>query len=116
MKRSVPLEGIFAPNQAPAADWDARETYTLAYHPIRSLTENPSRAGRFSAVVVRAASVGIISWDTAAEWLFCSQDDAKRAEAGLRDFYADVFAASSRHEQIPGSSSPQTPQSHSATP
>jgi len=64
MKRSVPLEGIFAPNQAPAADLDARETYTLAYHPIRSLTENPSRAGRFSAVVVRAASVGIISWDT----------------------------------------------------
>ena len=93
MKRSVDLESIFAPNQAPAADWDARETYTLAYHPIRSLTENPSRAGRFSAIVIRAASVGIISWDTAAEWLFCSEDDAKRAEDGLRDFYADVFAA-----------------------
>jgi Zn-dependent peptidase ImmA (M78 family)/transcriptional regulator with XRE-family HTH domain len=93
MKRSVPLESIFAPNQAPVDDWDARETYTLAYHPIRSLTENPSRAGRFSAIVVRAASVGIISWDTAAEWLFCTEDDAKRAESGLRVFYADVFPA-----------------------
>lgn len=91
MKRSVPLESIFAPNESPEVDWDARETYTLAYHPIRSLTEHPSRAGRFSAIVVRAAGVGVISWDTAADWLFCSQDDVRRAERGLREFYADVF-------------------------
>ncbi len=93
LHRGVPLDSIFAPNQRPEDDWDARETYTLAYHPIRSLTEHPSRAGRFSAIVVRAAGLGLISWDTAAEWLFCTQDDAKRAVHGLADFYGDVFAA-----------------------
>jgi len=91
MKRSVPLDSIYTPNTPPEVDWDARETYTLAYHPIRSVVDHPSRAGRFSAIAVRAASVGIISWDTAAEWLFCTEGEAKLAVDGLREFYADVF-------------------------
>lgn len=93
IKRAVPLDSIYAPNGPPEDDWDARETYTLAYHPIRSLIDHPSRAGRFSAIVVRAASCGIISWDTAAEWLYCTEGEARRAVEGLSEFYADVFAA-----------------------
>lgn len=93
VRRSVPLESIYAPNRRPEVDWDARETYTLAFHPIRSLVDHPSRAGRFGALAVRAASVGIVSWDTVAEWLFCTVTDARRAEDALRDLYADVFDA-----------------------
>lgn len=90
--RAIPLDSIQSPNKPPEEGWEARETYTLAYHPIRSLMDHPSRAGRFSAIVVRAALAGMISWDTAAEWLFCTESEVKGAETGLRDFYADVFA------------------------
>ena len=62
--------------------------------PIRSLIDHPSRAGRFSAIVVRAALLELISWDTAAEWLYCTETDARRAVDGLSEFYADVFAES----------------------
>jgi hypothetical protein len=55
------------------------------------LAEHPSRAGRFSAVVVRAASLGAISWDTAAEWLFSTEDEVKNAQADLQDLFPDVF-------------------------
>lgn len=93
LKRSITLDKIQSPNHPSQQDWDARETYTLAYHPIRKVVEHPSRAGRFSAIVVKAATVRLISWDTAAEWLFCTQNEAEYAEGGLRDFYPDVFAA-----------------------
>ncbi len=95
LNRMVALESIYAANRPPEVDWDARETYTLAFHPIRSLIEHPSRAGRFSAIVVRAAKQGLISWDTAAEWLFCTEGEAHRAEDGLREFYSEVFGAGS---------------------
>jgi Zn-dependent peptidase ImmA (M78 family) len=91
MNRAVPLDTINAPNRPPEVDWDAKETYTLAYHPIRSLLAHPSRAGRFSAIAVRAAQRGTISWDTVAEWLFCTEVEAQRAVDGLREFYSDVF-------------------------
>ncbi len=95
LKRSVPLDGLSAPNGPPNPDWEASETYTLAYHPLRALVNHPSRAGRFSAVVVRAASLGVISWDTAAEWLFCTEDDAKKAQAGMQDLFPDAFRETS---------------------
>jgi Zn-dependent peptidase ImmA (M78 family)/transcriptional regulator with XRE-family HTH domain len=91
LKRSVALESLWAPNTAPDSTWEERETYTLAYHPLRVLAEHPSRAGRFSAVVVRAASLGAISWDTAAEWLFSTEDEVKNAQADLQDLFPDVF-------------------------
>lgn len=95
LKRSVPLESLLAPNAPPNPAWEASETYTLAYHPLRSLANHPSRAGRFGAVVVRAASVGAISWDTAAEWLFCTEEDAKNAQASMQDLFPDVFRGTS---------------------
>jgi Zn-dependent peptidase ImmA (M78 family) len=66
--RKIPLPGSPArrPNLAPT-HWDAKEAYTMDYHVLHPL--RPSRAGRFSALVVRAAEEQIISWDTAAEWL-----------------------------------------------
>lgn len=93
LQRSIDLASITAPNQPPEADWEARESYTLAYHPIRSLVHYPSRAGRFSAIAVRTAELGLVSWDTVAEWLYCSEDDARSAVPFLSDLYADVFKA-----------------------
>jgi Zn-dependent peptidase ImmA (M78 family) len=92
LKRAVSLDSIRAPNRTSDSGWEAMETYTLAYHPIRSLMDHPSRAGRFGALAVRAAEVGVISWDTVGEWLYCSEADAKASREGLRDFFGDVFA------------------------
>lgn len=89
--RTVPLEDIRAPNRPAELDWDGRETFTLAYHPIRSLVERPSRAGRFSAVAVRCAQVGVVSWDTVSEWLYCPEDEARSAADVLAGLYPDVF-------------------------
>jgi Zn-dependent peptidase ImmA (M78 family) len=91
LKRSVALDSLLMPNQAPSPSWDAKETYTVAYHPIRALADHPSRAGRFSAVVIRAANAGVVSWDTAAEWLFCTEGEAKDAQVALQDLFPDVF-------------------------
>jgi Zn-dependent peptidase ImmA (M78 family) len=89
--RDGQLEDISAPNRPPESDWEARESYTLDYHPIRQVIDRPSRAGRFSAVAVRAANEGLVSWDTVAEWLSCSIDEAKRATDAMRDLYRTVF-------------------------
>jgi Zn-dependent peptidase ImmA (M78 family) len=94
LDRSVPLDEIQAPNRRPELDWDARESYTVSYHPIRELANRPSRAGRFSAVAVRCAQLGIVSWDTASEWLYCSQEEAAAAAMFLADLYPTVFEAS----------------------
>ncbi len=93
--RRVPIESIQAPNRKPDVAWDGRESFTLTYHPIRSLMAAPSRAGRFSAVAVRAAQVGLVSWDTVAEWLFCSQEEATASSDELKDLYPEVFDAAS---------------------
>lgn len=89
--RSVSLEHIQAPNRPPEVDWEGRESYTVVYHPIRQLAAWPSRAGRFSAVALRAATTGAISWDTAAEWLLCSVSDARAAVAPVSDLFPEVF-------------------------
>lgn len=89
--RDRPLEHISAPNRPPESDWEARESYTLDYHPIRQLMDRPSRAGRFSAIAVRAAVERLVSWDTVAEWLFCSIDEAKTAVDPMNGLYPTVF-------------------------
>ena len=91
LERSVRLEDIRAPNRRPEPDWDARESFTLTYHPIRELARRPSRAGRFSAVVIRSAKEGLISWDTASEMLHCSEQEARDSVDEMTDLYVEVF-------------------------
>ena len=99
--RAIPLESIWATKSQPEADWEAREGYTTTYHPIRALADHPSRAGRFSAVVLRAAEEGIISWDSASEWLFSSEQDIKRAAPSIHELYPDLFNATSAQNEVP---------------
>lgn len=74
-----------------SAGWEAREAYTTTYHPLRALAEHPARAGRFSAVVLRAAQTGAVSWDTAAEWLFTPEDEIRRRAPAIVELYPDLF-------------------------
>jgi len=89
LNRSIPIESLrLGSGQVPeVSGWEAREAYTLYYHPLGRI--KPTRAGRFSAVVVRAAQEGHISWDSAAEMLESNEDDLKNA----RDAICELFPA-----------------------
>lgn len=89
LSRTVPLEQLVSNRRQPPQDWEGREAFTIDYHPVRNV--RPSRAGRFSALAVRAAREGIISWDTAAEWLETSVDEVQNSEAALKELFPLVF-------------------------
>lgn len=87
--RTTPLKDLISHRPDSSTMWDARETYTIDYHPIRDL--RPSRAGRFSAVVARSAEEGLISWDTAAEWLETTEEEVRRAAPHLKELFPAVW-------------------------
>lgn len=91
LARRVDLASLTASNTRPDPSWEGREAYTVDYHPIRSLARRPSRAGRFSAVALRAAERRRVSWDTAAEWLDASVDEVRAALPAVRSLFPDVF-------------------------
>ena len=64
----------------PSDEWQAREEWTNVFFPISSVPE--SRRGRFAAYVVLAMQRGLISSDTASEWLRTRPDvlEAKRED------------------------------------
>lgn len=93
LDRGVALDELTTTRYRPDPAWEAREAYTLTYHPIHTLVEHPARAGRFSAVVVRAAQTGLVSWDTAAEWLLCSPTDLQKKARDVISLYLDVPSA-----------------------
>lgn len=90
---TVLLESLDTRERSREADWDGAEAYTTTWHPVRALVDHPSRAGRFSALVVRAADRGIVSWDTAATWLFSSLGELRQPGlvGMMRDLYPDLF-------------------------
>ncbi len=92
LDRRIAFSSLTAPNAAPDPTWEAREAYTVDYHPIRTLARRPSRAGRFSALTLRAATQRCISWDTAAEWLDAPVDEIRAALPAVRSLFPDVFA------------------------
>lgn len=91
LERSVPLESITTRSRQPPSHWEAQEAFTVDYHPIHDLRS--SRAGRFSALVVRAEAEGLITGDTAMEWLGVrSLDELRDAREPLRDLFPTVFS------------------------
>jgi Zn-dependent peptidase ImmA (M78 family)/transcriptional regulator with XRE-family HTH domain len=74
---------------SPPEKFVSGEDYTVAYHPLGSI--RASRAGRFSAVVLRAAEEKIISRQTASEYLGCREEDLDAGAAGVRDLFPRVF-------------------------
>ncbi len=95
MERSIPLSDLTTDRRGLNLDWEAREAYTVDYHPIRGL--RPTRAGRFSAVSVRAAEEAFISWNTAAEWLEAPTDEVRRVVPQLKELFPSVWQKPSHH-------------------
>jgi len=89
--RRIPLEDLKTERRDFPAEWEGRERYTVDYHPIPKL--RPTRAGRFSAVAARAAEEGLISWDTAGEWLEVSAEQVRRVVTDLRELFPTVWSA-----------------------
>jgi hypothetical protein len=95
-KRAGDLNAISTPRTTPDPAWEGAERYTTTWHPIRELLDYPSRAGRFSAVVLRAADEGLISMDTVAEYLCTTESTVTAAAPSIRSVYPDVFPAPTR--------------------
>ena len=87
-RRSIPFEELTVTNYLPSGDAAGRESYTSDFFPL-PLTPQ-SRRGRFSAVVVLAAEEGLVSWQTAAEYLLASEDEVRSVAAEIRDLFPDV--------------------------
>jgi len=90
LDQQLPLERlVISGNRTPDVSWEGREGYTAIYHPIHAV--RPSRAGRFSGVVVRAAEESVISWDTAASMLESEASEVERAASAIKDLFPPVF-------------------------
>jgi hypothetical protein len=89
LDRDRPLETLTAHRRRPSEHWIGAEQYTIDYHPLKS---SIARCGRFSGVVVRAASEGVISWDTAAGYLQTNASEVKAATSAMRDLFPSVWA------------------------
>lgn len=74
------------------SDWEGRESFAVDYPAIPTL--RASRAGRFCALAVRAAEDGIVSWDTAAEWLESNIATVRGARDILKDLFPRVWQQS----------------------
>lgn len=90
IERTVSLEDLRTQRRTFPAEWEGPEKYTIDFHPIPGL--KPTRAGRFSAIVARAAGKGLISWDTAGEWLEASAEQVRHAVPQLRELFPTVWA------------------------
>lgn len=89
LERRLPLAELKYRGQEGAAAWEAKEDYTLTHHPLRGLPA--SRAGRFSAIVLRAAQERLISWDTATHYLRTTHEELQSAVGALQEMYPRVF-------------------------
>lgn len=94
MQRKIPIEEIATRWHEFPADWEGREAYTADYHPLRGIQR--TRAGRFSAVAVRAAEEGLISWDTAAEWLTSTDAEVRQCAGDLHELFPEVWNAAGK--------------------
>ncbi|HEY9594557.1 MAG TPA: hypothetical protein VHE79_08770, partial [Spirochaetia bacterium] len=88
-ERQLDFQGLTTQRRQPAQSFEVGEAYTATYHPIRGLPA--SRAGRFSAVVLRAAEERLISWQTAAEYLCCDEEGIQAATDALHELFPAVF-------------------------
>jgi Zn-dependent peptidase ImmA (M78 family)/transcriptional regulator with XRE-family HTH domain len=89
LRREKSLDEIRTSRRVPPDHWEGHEAFTATYHPLGDV--RTSRAGRFSALAVRAAEEGLVSWDTAAEWLETSDDDLRQVAQTIRGLFPAVW-------------------------
>ncbi|OJT23379.1 hypothetical protein BO221_19825 [Archangium sp. Cb G35] len=89
LERRISLMDIKMQGRGEIWEWEAKEGYAVAYHPLKGTPS--SRAGRFSAVVIRAAQESLISWDTATNHLRCTRTELNSAIESIQEMYPKVF-------------------------
>lgn len=82
---SVSFEKPAVADYLPTDEWNAIESFTSDYFPIP--TTRQSRRGYFAAIVVEAERRGLISKNTAAEYLNCEEDEYDAAKSYIGDLY-----------------------------
>jgi Zn-dependent peptidase ImmA (M78 family)/transcriptional regulator with XRE-family HTH domain len=76
-----PVIGDFHPTD----EWNGTESFTNDYFPIP--TTNQIRRGDFASIVIEAEGKGLISKNTAAEYLNCTEEAYESAKPALIDIY-----------------------------
>jgi hypothetical protein len=90
LNRRIGLESLTTDDTRARDEWTAAESFTVDYHPIPNI--RPSRAGRFSALVIRAEREGLISSDTAKEWLEADDTELEACRRVLPQLFPAVFS------------------------
>lgn len=72
----------------PSDEWVGAESFTSDYFPISKT--NQLRRGDFAALVVLAEKKGLISENTAAEYLTCELEEYEAARSTILDIYPDI--------------------------
>lgn len=83
--RTIPFGTLTAADSEPEQSWIARESYTVDYFPLHDTPV--TRRGRFSAVVVWAAELGFISYDTASEYLQATEDAIRTSAGDIKQLF-----------------------------
>ena len=99
LERRVPIDSLVSEKRVPEPSFESGEAYTADYHPLRGIPV--SRAGRFSAIVVRAAQERVVSWQTASEWLCCTEAELRAASAAIRELFPSVFLVWGERQDSP---------------
>jgi hypothetical protein len=89
LDRKIDLDDLVTERRRPEPSFESGEAYTADYHPIQGIAV--PRAGRFSAVVLRAAENNIVSWQTAADYLDCKETQLRASTNGIRELFPSVF-------------------------
>ena len=90
LKREVPFDSITTKSREVNQEFEAGEAFSAWYHPLRNIRS--SRSGRFSAIVTRAAEDSLISWDTAAEYLECTQEELLDSKEAIKELFPRVLS------------------------
>lgn len=72
-ERKIPLPDLGSLPSGPTQQWSSSDEFTLGYFPIRA-TPN-SRRGRFAYLTIMALRAGLISTETASNYLRCAPDE-----------------------------------------
>ena len=85
LNRAIPLEDIRTDTVDPTDDWRAEESYTLDFFKPESVPE--PRTGYFAGLVGAAEGSGLISTDSAAAFLGCTEQDYMQHADLIRSLY-----------------------------
>jgi hypothetical protein len=85
LERKISLEAFAVNDTEPTDDWKGRESFTIDYFKPKDVPL--SRAGRFAWYVVQALDKNLISLQSAASYLKCSEKELLANLAVIRGLF-----------------------------